>query len=114
MADQVSQEGGAEWNLLPPVIVHEEVFCSSDGRQWLVRIEVQWCPEYHGQVALFKLPDTTPISLPSYLPYREVVMPDIREAALDGCFDLEAITRFYVGRCVETLRQYVERFGQEL
>ncbi len=77
----------------------------------MMQIEVRWTPRYESHVSLFRMPQQTPVSLPPNLPYLEVVPPDLRSAALDGRFDLDAITRYCVRQCLSMLRDYVERFG---
>ncbi len=78
-----------------------------------MEIQVQWFPQFESQVRLRKMPDC-PVPLPSNLPYLDVVPQDIREAALDGRFDLQAITDYCLQRCLCMLREYVERFGNTL
>ncbi|MER3472997.1 MAG: hypothetical protein C4335_02975 [Armatimonadota bacterium] len=113
MADEVDQRAGT-LSGVPPPIVHEEFYTAEDGSQWLMQIEVRWTPRYESRVRLLKMPERVPVNLPANLPYLEVVPPNIREAALDGRFDLQAITHYCLQRCLIMLREYVERFGDDL
>lgn len=79
-----------------------------------MEITVRWQPHFESQIQLLKLPQCLPVSLPANLPYLEVVPQNLREAALDGNYDLQAITRYCLRRCLVTLREYVERFGKTL
>lgn len=114
MANEVSMSEGG-WRDNPPVpITHQEFYTATDGSQWLMEVVVQWFPQFESRVRLLKMPDRIPVSLPPNLPYLDVVPQDIREAALDGRFDLQAITRYCLQRCLVMLQQYVERFGNTL
>ncbi|MCS6830077.1 MAG: hypothetical protein RMM08_00880 [Armatimonadota bacterium] len=114
MANEVSAAaGGHPENSLAPV-THHEFYTATDGSQWLMEIDVQWFPHFEGRVRLLKMPERVPIHLPANLPYLEVVPKDIREAVLDGRFDPQAVTRYYLQRCLVMLREYVERFGSTL
>lgn len=93
---------------------HQEFYTATDGSQWMMQIHVHWLPYYNSEVRLLKMPDRVPINLPTNLPYLDVVPQTLRDAALDGCFDLRAITRYCVQQCLRTLREYVERFGKDL
>lgn len=111
MVDEIK----AEREPLPPEpIAHQEFYTATDGSQWLMDVYVQWKPHFESRVRLWKMPERVPIYLPSYLPYLDVVAEHIRDAALDGQFDLQAITRYYLQRCLAMLREYVERFGNTL
>lgn len=99
---------------LPVPITHQEFYTATDGSQWLMEVAVQWSPHFESRVRLLKMPDRILVPLPKNLPYLDVVPPNIREAALDGRFDLQAITRYCLQRCLVMLRQYVERFGNTL
>ncbi len=107
------QAGGIRENL-PASATHQEFYIATDGSQWLMEVAVQWCPYFESRVRLLKMPEGIPVPLPANLPYLDVVPPNIREAALDGRFDLQAITRYCLQRCLVMLRQYVERFGNTL
>ncbi|MEJ5251011.1 MAG: hypothetical protein HPY54_02660 [Chthonomonadetes bacterium] len=113
MADEVKSRAGTTEGV-PAPIDHEEFYTATDGRLWLMQIHVQWSPRYESTVRLLKMPERTPVDLPSNLPYLDVVPQNIREAALDGRFDLEAITRYCLQRCLAMLREYVQRFGNDL
>lgn len=95
-------------------MIHEEFYTAADGSQWLMQIRVQWVPHYQSTVRLLKMPERTVVDLRSNLPYLDVVPPYIREAALDGRFDLQAITHYYLQRCLVMLREYVQCFGNDL
>lgn len=99
---------------IPPALTHEVLYTATNGTQWLMQIYVQWVPRYEGYVRLLKMPERTPVNLPKNLPYLDVVPSEIREALLDGCFDLQAIARYWAQRCQVMLQEYVERFGDDL
>ncbi len=105
--------GTGENPSVPPT-VHQEFYTATDGSQWLMYVYVQWSPRFESRVRLLKMPERISVSLPSNLPYIEVVPENIREAALDGRFNLQAITNYYLQRCLGMLREYVERFGNTL
>jgi hypothetical protein len=111
MAHEVATGSGT---LLPEPVNHQEFYTATDGSQWLMDIFVQWSPHYESRVRLLKMPDRISVPLPPYLPYLDVVPENIREAALDGRFNLQAITRYCLQRCLVMLREYVERFGSAL
>lgn len=100
--------------LPPEPIAHQEFYTATNGSQWLMEVYVQWSPHFESRVRLWKMPERVPINLPSSLPYLDVVPENIRDVALDGRFDLQAITRYCLQRCLAMLRDYVERFGNAL
>lgn len=95
-------------------ITHQEFYTAADGSLWCLEAEVRWLPHYKSMVRISKMPHRIPIVLPSNLPYQDVVPIDVREAAVDGDYDLQAITRFYLQRTLNTLREYIEQFGSNL
>ncbi|MCL6476098.1 MAG: hypothetical protein K6U75_13720 [Firmicutes bacterium] len=111
MADKIKAPPGISF---PAPVTHQEFYTATDGTQWLMEIHVQWSPSFESRVRLLKMPERISVSLPSNLPYIEVVPENIREAALDGPFNLQAITNYYLQRCLAMLREYVERFGNTL
>jgi len=110
----MSRQAGGQQTSLPAPITHQEWYTAADGSHWLMEIIVQWFPHFESQVRLLKMPERTLVPLPPNLPYLDVVPQNIREAALDGRFDLQAITRYCLQRCLVMLREYVERFGHTL
>lgn len=114
MVDQVDSSGREQEHLSPAPLQYREFYVATDGRQWLIEVEVQWSPSFCSQIRLMKLPEREPVPLPSNLPYLEVVPRNLREAALDGNYDLQAIARYCLQRCLVTVREYVERFGNTL
>ncbi|MGC8783051.1 MAG: hypothetical protein ACP5RN_01495 [Armatimonadota bacterium] len=114
MVGEVNTQAGGTRENLPASVTHQEFYTATDGRQWLMEVAVQWSPQFESQVRLWKMPERILVPLPANLPYLDVVPPNIREAALDGCFDLQAITRYCLQRCLVMLREYVERFGNTL
>lgn len=114
MADEVVAHLAGAGEDAPHPIVHKEFYTAADGSQWLMQIRVQWVPHYQSTVRLLKMPERTVVHLRPNLPYLDVVPPNIREAALDGRFDLQAITCYYIQRCLVMLREYVQCFGNDL
>lgn len=114
MADEVVAYPAGAGEDTPAPIVYEEFYTAANGSQWLMQIRVQWVPRYESTVRLLKMPERTVVHLRPNLPYLDVVPPNIREAALDGRFDLQAITRYYLQRCLVMLREYVQCFGDDL
>lgn len=114
MVDQVGSSGGEQEHPSPAPLAYQEFYVATDGRQWLIEAEVRWSPCFCSQLRLMKLPERIPVPLPANLPYLEVVPRNLREAALDGNYDLPAITRYCLQRCLVTIREYVERFGDTL
>lgn len=114
MVGEVNTQAGGIQEDPPASITHQEFYTATDGSQWLMEVAVQWSPYFESHVRLLKMPDRAPVYLPSNLPYLDVVPQNIREAALDGRFDLRAITRYCLQRCLVMLREYVERFGNTL
>ncbi len=111
MAGEVANVAGVSFQHTPAPLYHEEFYVASDGSHWLMQVEVHWAPQFQSRVGLFRMPGRVPVSLPANLPYLDVVPRNIRAAALDGRFDLQAITRYCLTQCLGMLRDYVERFG---
>jgi|YNPMSStandDraft_1061717.scaffolds.fasta_scaffold27638_3 hypothetical protein len=112
MAEQVT-EGAGENSPASP-IDQQEFYTATDGTMWLMEVHVHWFPQYGSLVRLYKMPGYIAVPLPSNLPYLDVVPRTLRDAALDGSFDLHAIARYWTQRCLAMLREYVERFGGTL
>lgn len=111
MAHKVTTGSGKS---LPEPVTHQEFYTATDGSQWLMEVYVQWSPHFESRVRLLKMPESVPVHLPPSLPYLDVIPETIREAALDGRFNLQAITNYCLQRCLAMLRDYVERFGNTL
>lgn len=114
MAHQVGTLEAEREQISPAPLAHQEFYTAADGTQWLIRIRVQWLPQFASEIEIVKLPEGSSLPVPPNLPYHEVIPKRLREAALDGNYDLQAITRYCLQRCLVTLREYIERFGNTL
>ncbi|MCS7311126.1 MAG: hypothetical protein NZ741_12995, partial [Armatimonadetes bacterium] len=98
MVDEVGLHEAEQETASPAPLFHQELYTATNGTQWLMEARVQWHPHFESRVRLLKMPERTPVRLPLNLPYLEVVPKTVRDAALDGRYDLQAITHYYLQR----------------